>query len=526
MRAFLNFIEKTGNKLPEPNLIFILGIVVVYVSSHLAVMTGWQVAEILPSTEINERGAAVISGWETTGETFQARSLFSADGLYWHLTHLVDNFINFPPLGIVLVAMLGIGIADRSGLLPALIRGFVRVIPANLLTPGMIFLGIFSSLTLDAGYVLLVPLAGIVYKSCGRSPIAGIAAVFAGVSAGFNANIILTSLDPLLAAFTETAARSIDPDYRVNPAANLYFMIASTVVITLTGWAVNNWIVEPRLGRAGLDETNTAQPESNPGIERDLQPAERKALIAGMVGFLAFAVIALLMVLVPGAPLHGPGAGPFDRWVEAIVPLIFFGALIPGLAYGWSMGNLRNGNDFAKMLTETITIMVPMIVMAFFAAQFIEAFRYSGLDRMLAMTGGQWLAQANLPAGLLILAFIALVGVFNLFIGSMSAKYALMAPVFVPMLMVVGISPELTQVAYRIGDSVTNIITPLLPYLVIILVFMRQYVPKAGIGTLLSAMLPYSIAFSVVWSLQLLLWMWFGWPLGPDGPLIYQPTTP
>lgn len=519
MRNFLNFIERVGNKLPEPNIIFIWGIVLVYACSHWAVLTGWEVLEILPSSETAPSGAVVISGWVETGQSFTARSLLSAEGIYWHLTHLVDNFINFPPLGIVLVAMLGIGIADKSGLLPALIRGFVSVIPPALLTPGMIFLGIFSSLTLDAGYVLLIPLAGIIYRSCDRSPIAGIAAVFAGVSAGFNANIILTSLDPLLAAFTETAARSVDPSYRVNPAANLYFMFVSTFVITLTGWAVNNWIVEPRLGTTGLQAD--VAPDNLPASH--LQAHERTALLAGAAAFAVFVIVALCLVWIPGAPLHGPGAGPFDRWVEAIVPLIFFGALFPGLAYGFTLGNLRNGQDFARMLTETMVTMVPMIVMAFFAAQFIEAFRYSGLDRMLAMTGGMWLAQADLPKGLLILAFIALVGVFNLFIGSMSAKYALMAPVFVPMLMVVGISPELTQVAYRIGDSVTNTITPLLPYLVIILVFMRQYVPNAGIGTLLSAMLPYSVAFGIVWSLQLLIWMWLGWPLGPDGPLFYLP---
>lgn len=519
MRQFLNFIERVGNKLPEPNIIFIWGIVLVYACSHIAVMTGWEVQEILPRSETGSSGTVMISGWEETGQSFTARSLLNSDGLYWHLTHLVENFINFPPLGIVLVAMLGIGIADKSGLLPALIRGFVNLIPPALLTPGMIFLGIFSSLTLDAGYVLLIPLAGIIYRSCGRSPIAGIAAVFAGVSAGFNANIILTSLDPLLAAFTETAARSVDPTYSVNPAANLYFMFVSTFVITLTGWAVNNWIVEPRLGRLGLD----TEVSTETTIESRLQSNERSALWAGAAAFAVFVTLALCMVLIPGAPLYGPGSGPFDRWVEAIVPLIFFGALIPGLAYGWTLGNLRNGHDFARMLSETLVTMVPMIVMAFFAAQFIEAFRYSGLDRMLAMTGGLWLAQADLPKGLLILAFIGLVGVFNLFIGSMSAKYALMAPIFVPMLMVVGISPELTQVAYRIGDSVTNTITPLLPYLVIILVFMRQYVPQAGIGTLLSAMLPYSIAFGIVWSLQLLIWMWLGWPLGPDGPLFFVP---
>lgn len=518
--GILGWIERVGNRLPDPVGIFIIGIFVVFVLSQIAVTAGWEVEQMLPRVAV-EDGELEVTEWYATGEVFTARSLLTGEGLYWQLRTLVENFINFPPLGVVLVAMLGIGLADKTGLLRALLRSILFITPGRLLTPSMIFLGILSSMTLDAGYLLLIPLAGPIYMSFGRSPIAGIAAVFAGVSAGFNANLFLTSLDPLLAGFTETAARTIDSAYRVNPAANLYFMMVSTGVITLAGWAVSHWIVEPRLARSGI-ETG-----SNPGDNAiaigsgPLEAGERRALGIAVVVFVVFFALCLFMALVPGMPLHGPGEGPFDRWVDAIVPLIFFGALFPGLAYGITWGTLRSNRDFARMLTETIATMAPIIVLAFFAAQFIEGFRYSGLDIMLATAGGQFLGQAELPRGVLIIAFIGFIMFFNLFIGSMSAKYAMLAPIFVPMLMVVGISPELTQVAYRIGDSVTNIITPLMPYLVIVLVFIRAYAPKAGLGTIISTMIPYSIVFSIVWCILLLGWMWLGWPLGPDGGLEY-----
>ncbi|MFT5130982.1 MAG: aminobenzoyl-glutamate transport protein, partial [Rhodothermales bacterium] len=388
--------------------------------------------------------------------------------------------------------------------------------PARLLTPAMVFLGIMSSMTLDAGYVVLPPLAAAVYLAAGRSPLAGIAAVFAGVAAGFNANLFITGLEPLLAQFATLGANVIDPDYQVNPACNWWFMIASTFVITLAGWWVSARFVEPRLQGSVVEIAESA--------DQSLSAEERKGL----------------PVWLPRGPLHtfyleGGGIAEqvggelvaseakFERWVYTIVPLLFFAFLLPAIGFGLAAGRIKSDRDVARMLTESMASMAPILVLAFFAAQFIECFKYSGLDRMVAMAGGQALGQIELPSVVLVLAFIGLSMVFNLFIGSMSAKYALFAPIFIPMFMMVGISPELTQAAYRIGDSVTNCVTPLNPYLIIILVFMKQYAPKSGMGTLIAMMLPYTVVFALVWGLMLTLWMVFGIPLGPDGPLEYLP---
>lgn len=479
----------------------------------------------LPLTEV------VID--ETTGQpltkvvlldepvTFQARSLLTRDGLFWAISSMVDNFMAFPPLGVVLVGMLGIGVAERTGLIGAILKGFMLFVPHWLLTPAMVFVGIMSSMTLDAGYVVLPPLAAALYKAVGRSPLAGLAAVFAGVSAGFNANLFITGLEPMLAGFANTGAQVIDPDYVVNPACNWYFMIASTAVMTLTGWAVTSWFVEHRLTRKSPEEGGPVPPTQEDLEHQNLTAQEVHGLWMAGISFVVTLALFLLAITIKNAPLNGIGAN-FDRWVEAIVPMLFFCFVIPGIVYGISMGNLKNDKDIAKLLMESMSYMAPIIVLAFFAAQFIEYFRYSGLDRMLAIAGGQALGQAEMSPMLLIVTFIGVTMVFNLFVGSMSAKYAMFAPIFIPMFMMIGISPELTQAAYRIGDSVTNIITPLNAYLVIILVFMQKYVPKGGMGTLISTMVPYTIVFAIVWTIMLMVWMWLGWDLGPDGGLFYD----
>jgi len=456
--------------------------------------------------------------------TRTARNLISSDGIFWALGSMVKNFVDFPPLGIVLVGMLGIGIAERTGLIAVLLKLFMAAVPSSLLTPAMVFIGIMSSMATDAGYVVLPPLAAALYLAVGRSPLAGMAAVFAGVSAGFSANLLVTGLDPLLAGFTEPGARVIDPDYAVNPACNWWFMIASTFVMTLTGWAVTAWLVERRLATKSPDEGGPNPSGADELSSQRVTPTEFRALGWSMLAMVATLGVFIAMIAIPGAPLHGKGIR-FDRWAEVIVPMLFFCFVVPGIAFGVAMGQFKNDKDVAKGLIDTMATMAPIIVLAFFAAQFIEHFRWSGLDVMLAMAGGQFLGQAQMSPMLLIVAFIGITALFNLFVGSMSAKYALFAPIFVPMFMMVGIAPELTQAAYRVGDSVTNIVTPLNSYLIIILVFMQRYVPKGGMGTLIATMLPYSIVFGIVWTLMLLVWMALGIPLGPDGALWYDPAT-
>jgi len=543
---WLDTIERIGNGLPDPATLFAIGAAVVMLLSQVAVSLDWTVEKTV-SNEVRE--AVLDASGEplldpasgdpitrpvldaATGQPLRevavvpvrATGLLNAEGLYWALRSMVKNFTDFPPLGVVLVGMLGIGLAEKTGFIGALLKATLLAVPPALLTPAIVFVGVMSSMGLDAGYVVLPPLAAALYQSIGRSPLVGLAAVFAGVSAGFGANLFITSLDPLLANFTTAGAQLLDPGYTVAATANWWFMIASTFLLTGLGWAVTSLWVEPRFARKPPEEGGPTPIDAESLASQQLDAREKRGLaIAVAVGAIALAVFALAAV-VPGAPLHGLD-GPFPRWVRVIVPLLFFGFLLPGLAYGFATGSVRNDKDVAKIMAETMAGMGPYIVLAFFAAQFIAYFAHSGLGEMLAISGGRALASAQLPDALLMQGFIGVVFAGNLFIGSMSAKYAFFAPVFVPMFMQVGISPELTQVAYRIGDSASNVITPLNPYVVILLVFMKRHMDRAGIGTLVALMLPYAVTFAVVWSLMLALWIGSGAPLGPAGPLAYDPA--
>jgi aminobenzoyl-glutamate transport protein len=477
---------------------------------------------------------------------------------------MVKNFINFAPLGIVLVGMLGIGIAERTGFIGSALKAMLMVVPKQLLTPAVVFMGIMSSLTSDAGYIILPPLAAALYKAVGRSPLAGLAAVFAGVAAGFNANLFITSLEPLLAGLANGGAQVIDADYQLNPACNWWFMIVSTFVMTGVGWFVADVIVEKRLAAKSPEEGGPAPVDASDLAQQKLSPADWRALKISTAVFVVGVAVVLALINIPGSPLYTyqmkspsnpaqevaaevvkladgqsspegsverdglllvPSTNVFPRWVKAIVPLVFIVFIIPGIVYGVVQKKIRSDRDVTRLLTDSMAGMASIIVMAFFAGQFVEHFKYSGLDKMLAMTGGQALGQAGLPRSMLLVAFILMTMCFNMFVGSMSAKYTMFAPIFIPMFMMVHIAPELTQCAYRIGDSVTNCITPLNPYMVIMLAFMKNIAPKGGMGTLISTMLPFSIIFCVVWTILLLIWVAFGIPLGPDGHLVYPPIN-
>ncbi|MDG2381886.1 MAG: AbgT family transporter [Pirellulaceae bacterium] len=560
-RGLLNWIERMGNRLPDPVSLFVLGAIGVVILSQVADSLDWTVTktvlapvmkpvidsgtgepiEILqmdPDGTIRRsadgetvRSQVVVTPVEDveTGKAEQeqakqevrATGLLTRDGLNWAISSMVKNFVNFPPLGVVLVGMLGIGVAEKTGAIGTLLKAAMLVTPQRLLTPSMVFVGVMSSMALDAGYIILPPVAAALYKAVGRSPLVGLAAVFSGVSAGFSANLLPTGLDPLLAGFTESGAQVLDPTYRVAATCNWWFMIASTIMLTLVGWAVTAWFVEPRYASKTPSEGGPVEHQESEDSTK-LTADERRGLSAATVGFLVAFGILMVMILYPGAPLYGRGAR-FARWVEAIVPILFLMFLVPGILYGVAVGKIRSDRQTAKLMSETMADMGPYIVLAFFAAQFIEYFKFSKLGEMLAIVGGQTLANANLPTGALLIAFVLVVMVANLFIGSASAKYAFLAPVFIPMFMAEGvnISPELTQAAYRVGDSVSNVVAPLNPYIIIVLVFIQRYVPKAGIGTLISLMLPYSIAFFVIWSIMLVLWIQTGVNLGPGGPLTY-----
>lgn len=547
-KGILDFIEWVGNKLPDPATLFLLGAAIVMVLSAVLAANKVEVQPQRPhpvlTAKLDSAGNPIVNAetgepvmvnqidpatnkpvveWRAEGDVIKSNNLLTSDGLFWCFKTMVKNFIEFAPLGIVLTGMLGIGVAERTGLLGALMKAFMLIVPSWALTPAMVFVGIMSSMAMDAGYVVLPPLAAALYKAVGRSPLAGLAAVFAGVSAGFNANLLITGLDPLLSGLSTAAAQVVDPDYIVTPPCNWYFLIASTFLITLAGWGVTAFFVERRLKNKSVEEGGPAPATSADLESQRLTPTEVKGLIAGLSAIGVTVLAFILLAAIPGAPLHGIG-DRFDRWIETIVPMIFLGFLIPGMTYGLTVGTIRSDKDAAKMLIDSMASMAPIIVLAFFAGQFIAYFNHSNIGRMLAETGGAALGRMDMAPWMLMVVFVVVVMFFNLFVGSMSAKYTMFAPIFVPMFMLVGISPELTQAAYRIGDSVTNVITPLNAYLVIILVFMKEYVPKGGMGTLIAAMVPYTVVFTVVWVLMLIFWMQLGLPLGPDAGLWYDVT--
>ncbi|RIL01337.1 MAG: aminobenzoyl-glutamate transporter [Proteobacteria bacterium] len=535
--GWLAALEALGNRLPDPSTLFLLGTLLVLVASQLAVGCGWSatktVSEEVRAPVIAADGAPLVDAATgapvtiavvdpATGRPLRERrevavtpvTLLDRDGLYWVVSSLVDNFKLFPPLAIVLVGMLGIGLAERSGFLPALLRASLARVADRWLTPLVVFLGVNASLAVDAGYVVLPPIAAALYAAAGRPPLAGIAAAFAGVAGGFGANLFPTGLDPMLAGLSESGARLLDPDYRVAPTCNWWFAIASTFLVTGVGWLVTDAVVEPRLRAAGGAAPATAR--ETPALSEH----ERRGLRAGLAALaLVLAAIAAAIVL-PSGPLHGDGErGP--RWIAAIVPLLFVALAVPGLAHGVAARTIRSDRDAARLLGDTMASMGPYVVMAFFAAQFVACFGKSRLGELLAIGGGEALAHAALPTTLLVGAFVATSAAINLAIASMSAKYAFLAPVFVPLFMQLGVSPELVQAAYRVADSSTNVITPLNPYLVIVLVLAQRYEPRAGIGTIVALMLPYALAFLVAWTALLLAWTAFGLPLGPAGPLSY-----
>ncbi|MEO1272658.1 MAG: AbgT family transporter, partial [Myxococcota bacterium] len=428
----------------------------------------------------------------------------------------IKNFTGFAPLGPVLAVMIGIGIAERTGLITMGLRLLVQSVPNNLITSTLVFAGVMSSMVADAGYVVLTPLGAVLFAGLGRHPLAGLAAAFAGVSGGFSANLLVTSLDPLLARLTDQAAKTIDPSYAVNATANYYFMIASTFLVTIVGTLVTIWVVEPMLGEWNPEDGSATRTEASAPTDEE----RKHFMIALGFGVLMLVAIALLALL-PSSPLREtikPGEpaigvlGPFFESIEVLIMGLF---IVPGVAYGVLRGSIKNDKDVASMASEAMASMGAYIVLAFVAGQFVAYFNHTNLGSVSAVKGAELLKQLGLTGIPLLLAFMAVASMMNLVVGSASAKWAFMAPIFVPMLMVTGLSPEAVQASYRIGDSVTNIITPLMPYLPIIIVFAQKYDRKAGLGTLIAAMLPYSLAFALAWTVLFVAWLLLGIPLGP-----------
>ena len=491
----LDYIEIVGNKLPHPATLFaILAILVAIVSL---------IGDWFSLSAIHPADDSII----------KVKNLLNADGIRWIYTNIVYNFVNFPPLGYVLAVMIGIGVAEGSGLFNSMIRALVLNAPPRLITGAIVFAGVISHLASEAGYVILIPLGAAIFYALGRHPMAGLAAAFCGVSGGFGANILIGSVDPILAGLSQSAAQILDPTIKVNAAVNFYFMFVSSFLVVIVGTWVTEKIVEPRLKKYDGNAESIS-------VEK-MGEAEKKGLKWAGISLLLL-VVALAFTVIPEngifrnpetkEVLHSPF---FDGIITGI--LIFF--LVPGLVYGLVVKSIKNDKDFMKHIIKSMGTMATYIVLVFFAAQFVYFFKYSNLGLIIAINGAEFLKNVGLTGIPLIVAFVLLSAFINLFMGSASAKWAIMAPVFIPMFMILDYHPALTQAAFRIGDSVTNPITPMMSYFALIVAFAQKYNEEYGIGTIISTMIPYTILLTLFWSGLIIIWMLLGLPLGPDGPL-------
>lgn len=495
VNRILAWIEVVGNKLPDPSMLFLISLIIVWVLS--ALMAG------ITFTDIDPR----------TGEAIRVNNLLTGTAFTTFLSQMVTIFTGFAPLGVVLVAMLGVGVADEAGYFHTGIKLMLNRTATSMLTPMVVLVGLLSHSAIDAGYVLVIPLGGIIFYAAGRHPLAGIAAAFAGVSGGFSANPLPGAIDPLLQGFTQPAAQILDPAVLVNPLGNYFFTAISSVLIIALGWYITDRIIEPRLNQTmPLDDDAEAAPEMD-----TIEPQERKAFRWASFVLLLGLVILAASLLPDGSPFRDAN-GSLNSFqapiMQSIVPLIFLLFLIPGVVHGFVAGKFKDSKDVVDAMTKAMNGMSYYIVMAFFCALFVYAFGQSNIGALLALKGAALLKTLQLPGAVTIFGIIFLTAFVNLFVGSASAKWALLAPIFVPMLMQVGISPELTQAAYRVGDSSSNIITPLMPYFPLVVVYCQRYVKKVGIGTLTSIMLPYSIIFLFAWALFLMAYWGLGLPLG------------
>ncbi len=499
--GWLGTVERIGNRLPDPAVLFIYLLVMVWLLS-------WAMS-YLQFDSLDPR----------TGNPLLIVNQLSGTAIAQFMSALVTNFAHFHPIGVVLVSMLGIGVAEHTGFINTGLRAMLSVTAKWLLTPMVIAVGIISHTAADAGYVLVIPLGGVIFYAAGRHPLAGIAAAFAGVSGGFSANFVPSSLDPMLQGITQSGAQILDPGILLNPLNNYFFTAASSVLIILLGWLITDRFVEPKLKHQALRD--------DIDISRSMEPlnnTEKKALRMALLAML----IGIAILVVTALPQNSAWRGNSGSLTEfgaplmtSIVALIFALFLLPGVVYGVVAGTVKSSRDVIEGMTKAMNSMAYYLVIMFFIAQFIYAFGQSNLGVLLAVQGAALLKALAMPAALTITGVIAITAIVNLFIGSASAKWALLAPIFVPMLMGLGISPDLAQAAYRVGDSSTNIITPLMPYFPLVVVYCQRYVKSTGIGTVTAMMLPYSMTFLTLWTIFLLLYWLLGIPLGLQSSYSY-----
>lgn len=509
----LSTLEWLGNALPHPVVLFVILIALILIGSAVGSYFGLSVADPRPE------GAA---GRATDG-VIRVINLLDADGIRKILSNVVSNFTGFTPLGTVLVAMLGVGIADAAGVFSAGMRLIVLKAPIRFTTPAVVFAGVMSNTAGELGYVVLIPLSAVIFHSIGRNPLAGLAASFAGVSGGYSANLLLGTVDPLLSGITQEAARIIDPTYIVGAEANWYFMAFSTFLVTLLGWYVTDRIVEPQLGPYKADDLDSDEAAM---MSAEVTPLERKGLIWAGVSFVILAIIVALMVVPADGILRNQDTGaiansPFFR---SIVIFIFIFFAVPGIVYGIIVKKFTSDKDVINSMANSMSSMGLYLVIVFFAAQFIAFFGWTNLGQILVVHGANFITSIEINSMVLFIGFILICAFINIMMSSASAQWAVTAPIFVPMLMLAGYAPETIQAAYRIGDSATNIITPMMSYFGLVVAMAIKYKKDTGIGTILSMMVPYSVVFLIGWMIVFCVWVFvLGIPVGPGSAIYFTP---
>jgi aminobenzoyl-glutamate transport protein len=516
-RGFLGFVERAGNLLPEPTMIFVYLILVLMLLSAVADLVGWSASlryagEEAPDFAVLENGVL----------TYEATSLFSAENVRRLLSEMPRTVSGFAPLGLILVIMLGAAVAERSGMLSALIRASLAKAPRAVLTPIVAIIGMVSHHASDAAYVVFIPLAAITYAAVGRHPLVGLAAAFGAVSGGYAGNIAPGQIDVLLFGFTQEAARIVDPTWTMNPLGNWWFILGIVILFTPAIWYITDKVVEPRLGAWGGEADEETQRElarSEP--TQDERRGLRRAGLAALIIVGLYAALTLIPGYRPLINEAATGTAQLQPFYSALIAGFFLLFVSTGIAFGSATGSVRGYSDVTRMMQEGIRALAPYIVFVFFAAHFVAMFNWSRLGPIIAMNGAETLQALSFPAPLLLVSVLLLSSFLDLFIGSASAKWSALAPVVVPMFMLLGISPEMTTAAYRMGDSYTNIMTPLMSYFPLILGFARRWDKSFGVGSLLALMLPYALTFMVLGISMTVAWVAFDLPLGPGAGVFY-----
>lgn len=489
----LDIIEKSGNKLPDPVVIFISLCLIILFASFVTGKMG-----------VSAKNPA-------DGKVIEAVNLLTPEGIAKIISEAVNNFATFPPLGLVLVVMIGVGVAEKTGYFETLMKYTIEKTPRKIIVPMIILVGILGNAAGDAAPIVLPPIAAMVFIKLGYHPVAGLVMAYASALGGYSASLMIGMSDALIVSFTEPAAKLVDDSVPVNAVMNYYFLCVSTVVLLIAAWFVTVKITIPRFGAYKSDVHTAAE---------DVTPTERKAMIYANIALLIAMVIVTFLAVPENGLLRNAKTGSLIQdspLMNGIVPIITVLFFVPGLVYGFVAGTMRSTKKFAEMLGNAMSTMGPFIVIVFFAAQMLAYFKWSNLGTIIAIKGAEALQGQN--GVVLILGVLALSAFINMLIGSASAKWAIMAPILVPMLMLLGFHPAFTQVIYRVGDSITNPITPMMPYLPLLLSYAQRYVKDIGLGTLIAALMPFSVAFSIFWTILLIVWYLTGLPVGPGGPI-------